>query len=370
MNSSQRSAASDLPAEGRLHCLDALRGFDMIWIVGGREVVDAWAEATGAPALQTLAGQLRHVEWHGFSAWDLVFPLFLFIAGVAMPFSLARRVERGDLRALLARHVVRRGLVLVALGVLYNIREDSLENHRFASVLGRIGLGYLGAGLIVVRWRVRGQLAWAIGILLAYAAALSWVPVPGHGAGDLAPGNNLTDWVDQQLLPGRLHRGNRDPEGLLGALPAVSTALLGALTGAWLRGRARDTASSLGLGLAGLACLGLGAAWAEVLPLNKNLWTSSFVLWTAGWSLIALAVFHQLVDVWRQGRLVFPLTVIGMNAITIYLAEHWLPLGSWFEAWFPQTYKGAPLVTLLGLGLAAHWLVLYALWRRRWFLRV
>jgi predicted acyltransferase len=354
----------------RLHCLDALRGFDMIWIVGGREIVDAWATATGSPALETLAGQLRHVEWNGFTAWDLVFPLFLFIAGVAMPFSTARRIERGDDRALLARHVIRRGLTLVALGILYNIRGDSLESHRFASVLGRIGLGYLGAGLIVLRWRVRGQIAWTLGILLGYWAALSWIPVPGHGVGDLTPGHTFTDWVDQQLLPGRLHRGDRDPEGLFSAVPSVATALLGALTGAWLRNRERNTVTTLGLAVAGGALLALGGLWSTVFPLNKNLWTSSFVLWTGGWSLLALAVFHQLVDVFGWRRLVFPLTVIGMNAITIYLAEHWMPLGKWFAVWFPATWDGVPIVQLAGAGLIVYWLLLYGLWRKRWFLRV
>jgi predicted acyltransferase len=354
----------------RLACLDALRGFDMVWIVGGREIVDAWATATGSPALETFAGQLRHAEWNGFTAWDLVFPLFLFIAGVAMPFSLSRRVEAGHDRTALARHVVRRGLVLVLLGMLYNIRGDSLESHRFASVLGRIGLGYLGAGLIVLRWQVRGQIAWVIGILLGYWAALSWIPVPGSGAGDLSPGHNFTDWIDQHALPGRLHRGDRDPEGLFSAVPAVATALLGALSGAWIRDRPRTARVSLCLALAGAVLLALGGLWSEVFPINKNLWTSSFVLWTAGWSLLGLALFHQLVDVFGLGRWVFPFTVIGTNAIAIYLAEHWLPLGDWLIDWFPATWHGAHLVQLAGLALLIYWLALYGLWRKRWFLRV
>lgn len=354
----------------RLHCLDALRGFDMIWIVGGREIVNAWAAATGSPSLETLLEQLHHVEWNGFTAWDLVFPLFLFIAGVAMPFSLRRRVERGDKRSHLAGHVVRRGLLLVALGILYNIRGDSLESHRFASVLGRIGLGYMGAGLIVLRWKLGGQIAWTVGILLGYWAALSWIPVPGHGAGDLSPGHTFTDWVDQNLLPGRLHRVDRDPEGLFSSVPAVATALLGALTGTWLRNTTRTTATTLGLLLMGGLALALGGLWSTVFPINKNLWTSSFVLWSAGWSLIALAVFHQLVDVLRLMKLAFPFTVIGMNAITVYLLARWLPLDSWFTGWIPATYEGVPVVQLFGAGLIVYWLMLYGLWRKGWFLRI
>ncbi len=342
----------------------------MVWIVGGREVVDAWATATDAGWLHAFAAQLRHADWHGFTAWDLVFPLFLFIAGVAMPWSLSRRAEQGADRGRLARHVVRRGLVLVALGVLYNVRADSLESHRFASVLGRIGLGYLGAGLVVLRWGVRGQLAWVVGILAAYHAALVWVPVPGFGAGDLAPGHTLTDWIDRELLPGRLHREVRDPEGLLSTVPAVATALLGALTGAWLRRRERDTLTSLLLLAAGAFLLAAGGLWSRSLPINKNLWTSSFVVWTAGWSLLSLGVFHQLVDVLDLRRWFVPFTVIGMNAITIYLLERVVPWDGWIAAAIPATWHGALVVELLGVGLLLRWAVMVGLWRRRWFLRV
>ena len=359
------------PHPERLHCLDALRGFDMVWIVGGRELVVAWAAATGWPVLHAIAEQCEHVEWNGFTFWDLIFPLFLFIAGVAMPFSLARRVERGDDRRLLARHVIRRGLVLVALGVLYNLKKDwSLENLRYASVLGRIGLGYLFAGLIVLRWKVTGQALWAAGLLLGYWAVLSLVPVPVHGAGDLSPGHSVTDYVDQQLLPGRLHRGDRDPEGLFSTVPSIATALLGALAGTWLRRRPRTLGTSAGLALGGLGALAVGWLWAQVFPLNKNLWTSSFVLWTAGWSLLLLALFHQLVDVFRWRKLAFPLSVIGMNAIGIYLLDRFVPFDDWALRLVSAEALGVPLVQLLGVGLLVRWAVLYVMWRRGIFLRV
>jgi predicted acyltransferase len=356
----------------RLHCLDALRGFDMLWIVGGREIVVAWAAATGWPAMYALAEQCEHVEWNGFTFWDLVFPLFLFMAGVSLPFSVASRLAKGHTRARLARHMLTRGLVLVALGVLYNLPADiRLERDlRFASVLGRIGLGAMFAGLLVLRFRWKGQLLWVLGLLLGYWALLSWVPVPGHGPGDLTPGHTLTDWVDQQLLPGRLHRGNRDPEGLLGTLPAVATALLGALAGAFLRGTRRNTGTSGVLFGAGLLALALGGLWSLALPINKNLWTSSFVLWTAGWSLCSLALFHQLVDVWGWRRAVFPLTVVGLNPITIYLAHRFLPLESWAVRLLPMQVAGQPAAQLLGLGTAGLWLLMYLAHRKRLYLRV
>jgi len=361
----------------RLLGLDALRGFDMLWIVGGRELLLAWSAATGWPLLATLARQCEHAEWHGFTFWDLVFPLFLFIAGVSLPFSFAVRLARGHSRRALARHALRRAALLVALGVLYNLVRDKAflaSGHpadlRYASVLGRIGLGAAGAALIVLRWGVRGQILWVAVLLLGYHALLLWVPVPGHGAGDLTPGHTLADWVDQQFLPGRLHRGDRDPEGLLSTLPAVATALLGALTGAWLQRRPRNTATSLSLlAAAGLALL-LGGLWSRVLPLNKNLWTSSFVLWTGGWSLALLALFHQLVDVLGWRRLAFPLTVVGCNAITIYLLERFLPFDDWLLSLSAAGVAGVPWVELLGVGLLLRWLVLYALYRRKLFVRI
>jgi predicted acyltransferase len=283
----------------RLRSLDALRGFDMLWIVGGATLVAALAEATGWGWLGWIEGQCEHVEWHGFRFWDLIFPLFLFLAGVSMPFSFAKRRGQGASDGTLARHALRRGLTLVFLGVVYNgLLAFDFATLRYASVLGRIGLGWMFAALIALRCGVRGQVAWIAGLLLGYWAALTLVPVPGQGAPSLEPGRTLADWLDRTLLPGRLHREVRDPEGILSTVPAVATALSGALAGAWLR-RA-DVAGdrrAAGLALAGLGALALGGLWQLAFPLNKNLWTSSFVAWTSGWSLLALAAFYWVIDV-------------------------------------------------------------------------
>ena len=359
-----------VPTPHRLESLDALRGFDMVWIVGGAAIFETWAEHSNAPWLHALAQQFTHVEWNGFRFWDLVFPLFLFIAGVAMPFALTRRLEQGASRGELAAKVVRRGLVLVLLGVVYNgLLSFDFSTLRYASVLGRIGLGYLFAGLIVLRWGVRGQVVWAGAILLGYWAALMLVPVPGYGAGDLTPGHTLTDWVDQELLPGRLHRGDRDPEGILSTVPAIATALLGALAGAWLRRTGPPSSrQSSRLAAAGLVALMIGGAWGVVFPINKNLWTSSFVLWAGGWSLLLLALFHQLVDVWGHRRLLFPFTVIGTNAITIYLLNRFVDFDAVSQLLLGGGRLAAPLVTAGALVL--QWLLLWWLYRRRIFLRV
>ena len=353
----------------RLASIDALRGFDMLWIIGGTGLVGALAEATNWRLFRWMESQSEHVEWNGFTLYDLIFPLFLFLAGVSMPFSIAQRLARGDTRRALLLHAVRRALLLVLLGCLYNglLRLD-LENQRYASVLGRIGLAWLGAALITLHTSVRGQVLWLVGILLGYWAVLTLVPVPGAGAGDLSPGRTLADYLDRQFLPGRLHRGDRDPEGLLSTVPAVGTALLGVLAGHLLRRDLAERAKLLRLVLWGLFCLGAGGLWSLVFPLNKNLWTSSFVLWCGGASLLLLALFHAVVDVLGRERWATFLIVIGTNAITVYLLEAFVDW--WALVTLVLNENALHPAILWAAVIGAQWSLLYVLHRKRIFLRV
>ena len=356
---------------GRLVSLDALRGFDMFWITGGGGLVAAWGASQDHTVVRWVQGQTQHVEWHGFTLWDLIFPLFLFLAGVSMPLSFAKRRERGATREDLLRHALVRGFSLVGLGLVYNglLRFD-WETLRWGSVLGRIGLGWMGAALCVLYLSRRGQWMVFAGVLLGYWAALSWIPVPGFGAGNLAPGATLTDWIDRQLLPGRLYREVRDPEGLLGTLPAVCTALAGVFAGRFLTSTP-DTGRRLGgLALAGAAALALGWLWHQVFPINKNLWSSSFVLWTAGLSLWLLGLFHLWVDVWGFRRLAFPFVVIGMNPILIYMLQGFVPFDELGALILGGAERRVHPVIFAGSGLLLRWLVLYGCYRRGWFLRV
>src|SRR5882757_4516549 len=204
------SPKSDFPSlrDDRLVSLDALRGFDMFWIMGGESIVKAAAALTGWSWLVWLSGQLEHPDWDGFALYDLIFPLFLFIAGVAMPLSFEKRLGRGDSKLSLYRHVVTRSLVLVFLGTIYNgLLKFNWPDTRLPSVLGRIGLAYMFAALIVLNTSVRGQILWFVGLLVGYWAALKFIPVPEFGAGDLTPGHTLADFIDRTLIPGRLlHR--------------------------------------------------------------------------------------------------------------------------------------------------------------------
>jgi predicted acyltransferase len=357
----------------RLRSLDALRGFDMLWITGGSAVLGAWADSNDWDWLDAAKAQTEHAEWHGFTFWDLIFPLFLFLAGVSTAFSFAARIAAGASRAQLARHALRRGLVLVLLGLVYNgLLKFDFATLRYASVLGRIGLAWMFAAWIALAFPSRrARLAWIVALLLGYWLALAFVPVPGYGAGDLSPGATLADWLDREFLPGRLHRGVRDPEGLLSTVPAIGTALLGVLAGEELRRADSTPASRVGrLAVHALVCFALGSLWALVFPLNKNLWTSSFVLWCAGWSFALLALFHLAIDVAKLDFGVRFLEVIGANALTIYLLRAFVDFDA--LAALLLTAKGAlklhPALLASG-GLALGWLLLYVLFRARIFLK-
>lgn len=359
----------------RLTSLDALRGFDMFWIIGGESVAHAAAKLTGWGGLVWLSGQLHHPEWHGFAFYDLIFPLFLFMAGVSMPFSFDKRLGRGDTWQELHRHVVVRGLLLVLLGLIYGgLLKFEWETMRYPSVLGRIGLAYLFAGLIVLHTQLRGRLIWIVGLLVGYWAALKFIPVPGFGAGDLAPGHTLTDYIDRTLIPGRLYQGDRDPEGLLGTVPAIATALAGAITGQLLKNpRTTGYVKTAAMAVAGLACLGLAWLWNLDFPINKNLWSSSFVLHCAGWSLLFLALFYLVIDVWRLRWWTLPLVVIGSNSILIYMAQGVIDFGHTTHFFFDGLlgYAGQYKALLLAIALlTVKWFFLYLMYRKRIFLRV
>ena len=368
----------------RLVSLDALRGFDMFWIMGGKALVVALATATSAVWLQWIVARMEHPAWDGFEPWDLIFPLFLFIAGVSTPLSIRHRRARGDSDRKIYFHVVTRAFLLVLLGIVYNglpanwTAVESWGNVRYASVLGRIGLAYMFAALIAINTKSLGRWLWLIGLLLGYWAALRFIPVPEFGAGDLSEGHTLTDYIDRLLVPGVLYRGNGDPEGLLATIPAIATALLGVITGQMLMRRDMSGwRKTIVMVLAGGVCVGLGWAWDQEtwfhFPINKNLWSSSFVLYCAGWSLLLLALFYLVIDVFkfRWGVLFF--TVIGANSILIYMLPSFVDFQFTADRLLtgPSSLAGtyAPLVLVFGLFML-KWLLLYLLYRKRIFLKV
>ena len=222
----------------RLVSLDALRGFDMFWIIGGDVLAHSLARVSHSGFIEWLDIQTEHVAWNGFHFYDMIFPLFLFIAGVSFPFSLQKRRANGQSNRRIYRHIITRGLVLVFLGIVYNgLFRFDFEHLRYASVLGRIGLGWMFGALIVMNANIRWQAIWCGVILLGYWAILALIPVPGYGAGVLTMEGSIVGYVDRMLLPGTLYRGIHDPEGILSTIPAVATALFGMMTGHLLKAK-------------------------------------------------------------------------------------------------------------------------------------
>jgi len=369
------------PKSERLLSLDALRGFDLFWIVGGHGILLALFKLTEWGWLGAIDAQLKHVEWNGFQAYDLIFPLFLFMAGVSTPYSLTRRLTEGA-RNEVIRKVIQRGLILVLLGVIYNngLQWKGLENMRLGSVLGRIGLAGMFAQLIFVfNYETPKRLwAWLAGILLGYWALLSFGHAPGFAPGDLTMEGNFASYVDRLLLPGKLHKGIHDPEGLLAVLPAIGNALLGILAGLWLRRSAEEASGdrkAAGLAIAGVVLLAVGGLWSFVFPLNKNLWTSSFVLWTCGWGSLLLASFYWVIDVrgWARWLGAF-FAVIGMNSVLIYMSSKFLSFDFTAQALFGGIARAFPpavasLIMVAGI-FAVKWALFWFLKRQKIFLRV
>jgi predicted acyltransferase len=295
---------------GRLLSLDVFRGLT----VAGMVLVNnpgTWS---------SVYAPLRHADWHGCTPTDLIFPFFLFIVGVAIPFSLASRAESGSGPAL--ARIFRRALLIFALGILLHaIPWFQWDTLRIPGVLQRIAACYLVAALIYLAAGPRGQATWVAALLLGYWAVLTLVPVPGHGAGNLGKEWNLAAYLDRALLgPQHLWRVARvyDPEGLLSTVPAVATTLLGVLTGGWLRSGRAPALVWRGLVWAGGALVALGWLWGLAFPLNKPLWTSSYVLYTGGWALLVLAACYWLIEARGRAGWAAPLVVFGVNALALY----------------------------------------------------
>ncbi|MBN2296596.1 MAG: DUF5009 domain-containing protein, partial [Pirellulales bacterium] len=287
------SATKSASPPQRLESLDVLRGFDMFWIIGGCTLLLAVARYIGNPAfIELVEWHTEHVGWEGFAAIDLVFPLFVFISGATMPFSITGKLERGEPRWHIYRRLVRRTVLLVGLGLLGGLLEMDFANMRPLSVLGLIGMAYLIAGLVVINRGPRGQAAWAVGIIVGYWAALRFIPVPGIGAGVITPGGCLCGYIDYNLLPGKLFQGVFDPEGILTWISAAGMALIGAQAGNLLRARPaseRGYRNFLILAAAGVISLAAGWIWGQWFPIVKCVWSSSYVLYAAGWSFLLLA---------------------------------------------------------------------------------
>jgi predicted acyltransferase len=359
---------------GRLLSLDALRGFDMFWIIGGGAIFESLVKVWQHPVTETIRVQLEHVEWEGFRFEDLIFPTFLFLVGAVLPFSISRRLERGESLVRIHLRIFLRAALLILLGLIYNgLLHFNWPETRWPGVLQRIGLCYFFAALIVLHTRWRTQAILVGVILLAYWAVTMLVPVPGCPAGDLTPEGCLSSYLDQRLIPGFLYYQYGDNEGVLSTFPAIATALLGALAGQWLRSNRSGSRKAAGLVLAGMAGVIVGYLWGLVFPIIKILWTSSYVLFAGGWSLLLLALFYWVIDVRGYRRWALPFVVIGTNAITIYFLQEIVDFERISDFFLNGVASHAGMLAALVLpvgAFGARWLFLWFLYRHKIFFRV
>jgi predicted acyltransferase len=364
-------------SNGRLMSLDTLRGLDMFFLMGFAGLVTAitkfWPDNNVA---LSIAAQMDHVQWNGLADHDTIFPVFLFIAGISFPFSLAKQRERGHTEGQILYKTIKRGIILVLLGIMYNGFFDfDFTNLRIASVLGRIGLAWMFSALLFMKFKTKVLAVIAPLILIGYWLAM-WL-IPG-GSDPFSYENNLVGMIDRVLLPGHLYENNFfDPEGLFSTLPAIVTAMLGMFTGKLVRlpeNKLSGLKKCRYLVIGGLALLVIGYAWSLVFPLNKKLWTSSFVCVVAGYPMLVFALFYYLIDIKQHRQWTLFFRVIGMNSITIYLTMRIIDYGQiskFFLNGLAKMCGGTWVDVINTIGyILVGWLYLYFLYNKKIFLKV
>lgn len=394
---STKHAETVLSKPTRFASVDALRGFDMFWILGADGLAQALPLTDGRiaseldeKAIQGLTGldrvicliaqQLEHVSWEGFHFYDLIFPLFVFLMGVSTVFSLGRIVEQHGKQSAYWR-LFRRAIVLFLLGIIYYGVDNDAQQFRYLGVLQRIAICYLFGGILFLNFRWRGLLISSVLLLGIYWSLMSLVDVPNHGAANWDGGTNLADYIDTVYLGGYKASGDWDPEGLLSTIPAIVSGILGIFGGIMLK-----TQKLTGLGrtmwllLIGGACLGGGYWWHAQAPIDyycpiiKSLWTPSFVLFAGGWSFVLLGIFHFIIDVLKFDFWARPFVWIGANAITLYMLNNFIWYGSIVERVTEQSWIAAhlsyPDLTVSALAaLVPIWLA-WVMYRNHAFIRV
>jgi predicted acyltransferase len=383
VRSARVSAGPPDGTAGRLLALDAFRGLT----IAGMILVNnpgSWS---------AIYWPLAHAEWHGWTPTDLIFPFFLFIVGVAMPLSYAKRLERGDTRGKLLRHAAERSALILLTGLfMAAFPFFRLATVRIPGVLQRIAVCYLFAALAYLYLQRRGRIAMIAVLLLGYWALMVWVPVPGYGVGRLDLEGNLAAYLDRALLLGHLWKPTWDPEGPLSTLPAIATALLGVLLGDWLlRSRARPAVlkPATFMFVWGAAGLAAGQLWGLWFPINKNLWTSSYVLFTAGFACILLGLCYLIIDERGARRWAAPFLWYGLNPLFLFVASGLLAkmMGIWkvtgadgravsvkgwiYQAWFVPMGSAHNASLLFAIAYVLFWLAIaWLLYRHRIFIKV
>lgn len=366
--------------KNRLYSLDTLRGFDMMFIMGAAGLVMNLCALFPCGITDALAQQMQHVEWNGLAHHDTIFPLFLFIAGVSFPFSLAKQREAGMTTVRIYAKILRRTAMLILLGLICNgLFKLDFATLRCASVLARIGIAWGIAAVLFINFGVRTRAVIAASILLGYWAvsALFTAPDAPVGADCFSQDGCIAGYIDRLCLPGRLYNGNFDPEGLFSTVPAVVTAMFGMFAGELVRipdSRISGGRKTVYMIAAAVVMALAASVWNEVLPINKKLWSSSFVLAVGAYSLGMFALFYYVIDVRGCKRWTLFFRVIGLNSITIFMAQRIIDFHK------ASAFFTGGIVSLCPVGIgaviasasyvAACWLFLYFLYRKDVFLKV
>lgn len=357
----------------RLISVDALRGFDMLWIIGGSKVAVTLAKASGLEFLANTGIHFDHT-WGEFRFYDLIMPLFLFIVGVVMPVSFNKRLERGSSKKDLYHHVLKRVLVLYILGLITSghiLTWDISKIHLWTNTLHSIAVGYLVSAVLLLELRMKWQIIVTASLLILYWLILALVPVPGHGAGIYREDVNLALYIDDAVL-GHFQEGSGWTY-ILSNMTFTASVMLGVFAGKILLSGYDPLKKAGLLALTGLGCIIAGKIWGIWFPIIHHIWTSSLVLYAGGWSFLLMSVFYLLIDVWGFRRWAFPFTVIGMNAIAIYVATRLFSfsqignifvggLAKYLDNWYPFVQALAALMVI--------WLILYWFHKKKIYIKI
>ena len=367
--------------KGRIMSIDALRGFDMFWIIGGGTIFRSLHEIFDNPTTEWINRQLSHVRWEGFRPWDLIMPLFLFVVGVVMPFAFNKRLELGHSKFRLYRHIIVRFVILFVLGMIaqgHLLEYDLSQLRIFSNTLQAIAVGYLISAIIILNLKLKWQLITTGALLLLFWALMMLVPVPEHGAGALTPEGNLAIYIDRIILGSFIDGTDPPYTWILSGMTFTCTVMLGVFAGHLLRSEKPGIQKVFLLTVMGVGSLVLGWFWNDRLwifsfPIIKHLWTSSFVLYSAGWCFLLLAIFYFIIDVCRLRTWAFGFKVIGMNAIAVYMVTRKFNfqnigdifvggLEKWCGPWngFIQALAGFVVV----------WLILFWMYRKKTFIKI
>jgi predicted acyltransferase len=364
--------------KGRLLSLDALRGFDMLWIIGGSSVVSALATYTEAGWLKAIAAQMQHVPWNGFHFYDLIFPLFMFISGIAIPYSVKSALSKNPSKSKLFLRFLKRMIILVLLGMLYNgVFQDGFATARYASILGQIGIAYFFASVIYTfSGSVKSTLIWIAGILTGVAVMQLFIPVPGFGPGVFTPEGSINGYIDRLYLPGRLayFNGIFDALGILSVVSAIGITLMGIIAGKILQDKTFSDYRKTGiLALCGIILIPSAVLLAPVYPIIKVCWTTTYNMLAGGISFLLIALFYLVIDVWGYRKWTYFFRIIGMNSIFVYLLGRIVPVGvitGFFVGWIIKPLGGFGEVIGALVIVAAEWLLLWFMYKKNVFVKV